>query len=456
MTINNFNIPPEPSVAPKKPESEPVPHSGIAGIEHPVVPDVEDISEKVVANTEIPGTVTEGFGAEDSVQSGERADWDQLKKEQAKTNADILQNRPPSPTHAGFSHQDEKQADGNAFVNFLKKPAGKITAGLAGLALVGSAVGLGIGIGAKDGNKTETTPPDPSKTVASAPATAGAIETAPAVIYQPEVDPANCPTVDNAPDSQAEVAPVSVVECGNFKDLSPEQKQFVLKNEQMSVADFYKQPMQDQLKFANFVVENRANVGQAILNKNLTQLGLAQYGLVPNYEHTQNYQEVDNTVVGQMDATFQAIVYGSVTTDASGTITLDKVTAKKMLVAFAVPGSEVFNALTSAIDSPRSVNNIFEINTGTGVGTLMFINLGTNPTNAPSISVGDIQDVKTYTANIQQGAGTPVGVTGVAPTQFSSGLGYHDTIVSLVHSTNLDGTPKTNALVSKMGPVRTN
>jgi len=326
MRIDNFNTPPKPSVAPKNFE-EPIPHSGDARIEFPVVAGVEPISEEVVANTEIPNTVTAGLGEAGSVAAGEKATWDQLREEQAKTNSEILQNRQPASMQAGFSRQDEKPH--TSLMEKIKQHP-FIAGSIGSVAVLGlAATTYFAGASANHDTKNNT---DPSKTVATAPAIADAIETAPAVVYQPEVNPANCPTVDKAPNSAAKVAPVSIVECGNFTDLSPEQKQFVLKNEQMSTTEFYAQPMQDQLKFANYVVENRANVGQTILNNNLTQLGLAQYGLVPNYEHSQNSKDLDNAAVGQMNATFQAIVYGSVTTDASGTIKLDKTTAKKMLV----------------------------------------------------------------------------------------------------------------------------
>lgn len=145
MSPENFNTPKQPTKAP---------HSGTAGIEFPVVPGVEAISEKVVANTEIPGTVTAGLGGEGSVEASEKATWDQGKA--AVRDSYVQPKTPKKPSHMGRN----------------------ITLGLAAVSV---AAGGWFGIhAANEASKTETLPPEPTD-VASAPVTPGAQEsTAPA------------------------------------------------------------------------------------------------------------------------------------------------------------------------------------------------------------------------------------------------------------------------------------
>lgn len=151
MNSDNFNIP-------KQPTKEP--HSGTAGIEFPVVQGVEAISEDVVANTEIPSTVTAGFGEEGSVAPSEKVTWDQ-----SKAAVRDLYAQPETP----------KKSKKGLFI--------AIGAGAASLLVLGGTL-LGVN-SAKDGNKTETLPPEPTPN-ASAPVTPGAQEsTAPTPSSEP-------------------------------------------------------------------------------------------------------------------------------------------------------------------------------------------------------------------------------------------------------------------------------
>lgn len=154
---NIENLPP----VSNQPAEVGVPHSGNAGIDFPVVEGLAPISEEVVNNTKAPDTVTEGLGAQDSVSVGEKATWDQARRDQAITNA-------------ALKRKSEQLVEAP---RKSKKPLWiGLGATAAGLALAaGAALGLN---GTKGGNKTDTLPPEPTTTTSAA-ATPGQQEKSP-------------------------------------------------------------------------------------------------------------------------------------------------------------------------------------------------------------------------------------------------------------------------------------